>query len=256
MKFNRCFGCMEELETENEICPHCGFDPALYDPVHCKEAAYALRPGVVLREKYMVGKVLENNGFVITYIGFDLSPGIKVVIEEFCRESEIYSQEGYDVRQPWESVWHRGRGDVQEIFVANGILYRIIDYTESETPEKRSIENSIFAKVGTRSETLEKESIETKTLEKEGVEKEMGFWGKIGQKFRKNYSVDMERVYAGPPLDVDWNSRHHNTEREYSTNMAPVYAGPPLDDNWNRKGRNTEEMYPYTHTDITKADKS
>lgn len=106
------------------------------------------------------------------------------------------------------------------------------------------------------SETLEKESIETKTLEKEGVEKEMGFLEKIRQKFRKNYSVDMECVYAGPPLDADRNSRHHNTEREYSTNMAHVYAGPPLDDNWNRKGRNTEEMYPYTHTDITKADKS
>ena len=74
MQVNYCFGCMEHIESYP--CPHCGYAPG-------SVSAYALRPGTILRGKYLVGKVLGQGGFGITYIGLDLSLQHKVAIKEF-----------------------------------------------------------------------------------------------------------------------------------------------------------------------------
>ena len=160
MKFNRCFGCMEELETENEICPHCGFDPA-----HCEEAEYALKPGTLLQGKYMVGKVLGKGGFGITYIGFDMILDIKVAIKEYYPEGFV----GRDSRQSSRLTWYSTKSDIQyvknsrdnllkearsmakidtfptlarvrEVFMANETAYLVMDYIEGETLKNRVME--------------------------------------------------------------------------------------------------------------------
>ena len=75
MQFNRCFGCMEE--TKGYPCPHCGFDP------RAQQDNYVLPCGTVLSGHYVVGKVLGQGGFGITYIGYDLSLQRRVAIKEF-----------------------------------------------------------------------------------------------------------------------------------------------------------------------------
>ena len=64
MEFNRCYGCMEEITAFP--CPHCGYAPGSKGP------DYALRPGSILYGKYLVGRILGQGGFGITYVGWDL----------------------------------------------------------------------------------------------------------------------------------------------------------------------------------------
>ena len=76
MELNKCFGCMEEIQ--GYPCPHCGFDPR-----SVKGIEYALPMGTILAGNYLVGRVLGQGGFGITYIGFDLLLEQKVAIKEY-----------------------------------------------------------------------------------------------------------------------------------------------------------------------------
>ena len=71
---NRCMGAM----GYSPICPRCG-----YDNRSVQNIPYALRPGTLLNGKYVVGNVLGQGGFGITYIGFDLNLERKVAIKEY-----------------------------------------------------------------------------------------------------------------------------------------------------------------------------
>ena len=164
MRFDRCLGCMEKLETENAVCPHCGFDIT-----HYEEAEYALRPGTLLQGKYMIGKVLGKGGFGITYIGFDMMLDIKVAIKEYYPEGFV----GRDSRQSSKLTWYSTRSDVQyvknsrdnllkearnmakidtfptvarvrEVFMANETAYLVMDYIEGETLKDRVMKNGVL----------------------------------------------------------------------------------------------------------------
>ena len=71
-------------ETVAYPCPHCGYDPA-----KCPPLAYALQPGSILNGKYVVGTVLGQGGFGITYIGWDLALGSKVAIKEYFPSAQV-----------------------------------------------------------------------------------------------------------------------------------------------------------------------
>lgn len=75
-----CAGCMRIKESVDGCCPYCGFDEEKY-----LETANArvLRPGTILAGKYMVGKVLGEGGFGITYIGWDLNLELRIAIKEY-----------------------------------------------------------------------------------------------------------------------------------------------------------------------------
>ena len=77
MRIDLCMGCMEE---HNGIgpCPHCGLVQENYEVKF-----YQLVPGTILNGKYLVGKVMGEGGFGITYIGYDLNLQIKVAIKEY-----------------------------------------------------------------------------------------------------------------------------------------------------------------------------
>ena len=77
MQVNRCMNCMMEKEQQ-AICPHCGYDESKENVL-----PYALRPNSILHGKYLVGRVLGQGGFGITYVGFDLSLESKVAIKEY-----------------------------------------------------------------------------------------------------------------------------------------------------------------------------
>ena len=72
-----CMGCMQE-KGDVDICPHCGYAAE----AEAENAAY-LPPGTVLQGRYLLGKVLGQGGFGITYIGYDQTLHTRVAIKEY-----------------------------------------------------------------------------------------------------------------------------------------------------------------------------
>ena len=73
----RCAACMGELNSEDAKCT-CGYDNSTcYNPPHC------LQIGGVLSDEYVIGKVIGEGGFGITYVGWDKGLDIKVAIKEY-----------------------------------------------------------------------------------------------------------------------------------------------------------------------------
>ena len=83
---NSCIHCFSPL-GEGPVCPRCGFDHAAYAP-----KAHYLRPGVVLREQYVVGRALGQGGFGITYAGFDTTLNIRVAVKEFFPADMVWRE--------------------------------------------------------------------------------------------------------------------------------------------------------------------
>lgn len=73
-----CPGCMNEWKNPKKPCPVCGFVAETYEnpprwlPLRC-----------ILNGKYLVGKVIGEGGFGITYLGWDLNLQVKVAIKEY-----------------------------------------------------------------------------------------------------------------------------------------------------------------------------
>ena len=104
MDYNHlCLGCFCINEKDPKICPFCGFDKDTYN----QEASgkMYLPAGTVLQGNYLLGRMLGTEGFVITYLGFQLNLDRMVVIEEFFpfdiavrSEGKGLSGEGFYVR--------------------------------------------------------------------------------------------------------------------------------------------------------------
>ena len=78
-KGQMCYNCFQERESAEGPCPHCGFDLAENE----KKYPVALRAGTVLNGRYIVGRVLGQGGFGITYLALDTQLNAKVAIKEF-----------------------------------------------------------------------------------------------------------------------------------------------------------------------------
>ena len=79
-----CMHCMGYRNHSSGICPHCGADPAAN-----VNAPNQLECGSILAGAYLVGCVLGQGGFGITYIGLDLNLNQKVAIKEYYPEGFV-----------------------------------------------------------------------------------------------------------------------------------------------------------------------
>ena len=71
-----CFGCFEPVNDEPR-CPHCGYkQQSPYSPSY-------IAPGTILKEKYMVGKLISHNGEGATYLAYDTVISCKVILKEY-----------------------------------------------------------------------------------------------------------------------------------------------------------------------------
>ncbi len=151
MQFHRCFGCMKEINSYP--CPHCGFDPG-----KAPASNYVLPYGYLLNGHYVVGKVLGQGGFGITYIGFDLNLGLKVAIKEYFPSGQVSRFAAMGPALQWrdgeqadklraagmESFLREARKmakvdgipeivRVRESFLENNTAYIVMDYMEGKT---------------------------------------------------------------------------------------------------------------------------
>ena len=90
--FPRCLNCMAPLLRPGSVCSRCGGVNA-----HLRNQPHQLPVGTLLAGRYLVGTVLGQGGFGITYIGWDMESGVKVAIKE-------YFPEGCVSRNPADSV--------------------------------------------------------------------------------------------------------------------------------------------------------
>ena len=72
-----CLNCMH-IKEQGALCPQCGYDERKY-----KLHPLYLKAKTVLKEQYVIGKILGQGGFGVTYLGFDLWLQKKVAIKEY-----------------------------------------------------------------------------------------------------------------------------------------------------------------------------
>lgn len=73
-----CYGCMAIIPKDTDICPHCGFRDESY-----QANPRCLMLGTPLHNRYIVGKVIGEGGFGITYIGWDTVKETPIAIKEY-----------------------------------------------------------------------------------------------------------------------------------------------------------------------------
>ena len=155
-----CFGCMKEKENPGQRCPRCGFDINEYMQ-NC--SVRVLRPGTILNGQYLVGKVLGEGGFGITYLAFDLNIKFPVAIKEYFPSGlavrdgksaqdnsssdrilpfsgekstfftcgmESFTEEGKKLMRFRE---HDGIVKVNKLFYENGTAYMVMEYIQGKS---------------------------------------------------------------------------------------------------------------------------
>lgn len=154
MDFNKmCTHCMKEVEAyQGQPCPNCGHAFHMTDEIH-----HQLKPFTILQGKYLVGDMLGEGGFGITYIGMEINLEIKVAIKEFypngycTREAAvtndvtIYQGQSMEAVLKWKDNFLKeakclgkcadlpGVVGVRDYFQENGTAYIVMEYLEGMT---------------------------------------------------------------------------------------------------------------------------
>ena len=151
---SRCAGCMEPVDAV-PACPHCGWLRGERNT----DYPLALPPGTLLANRYVVGKVLGQGGFGITYIGWDLVLSRKKAIKEcfpqglasrHAGSTEVFAASANvrDALQRDVSAFlnearllanfenHPNIVWIQDFFAANGTAYMIIEYLNGRNLEQ------------------------------------------------------------------------------------------------------------------------
>ena len=145
---------MEEIQ--GYPCPHCGFDPRSAGGIE-----YALPMGTILAGKYLVGRVLGQGGFGITYVGWDIALERKVAIKEYYPSGQVSRNPGSRGLTWYTSVQSQqakqngtqmflkearkmSKADdipnvvrVRDLFQENETAYIVMDFVEGETLKAR-----------------------------------------------------------------------------------------------------------------------
>ena len=86
---NICFNCFH-YAPEGRACPYCKYDPRVDEGKN----RLALKPGTILANRYLLGRVLGQGGFGITYVALDNQTKSRVAIKEYLPVEYAYREEG------------------------------------------------------------------------------------------------------------------------------------------------------------------
>ena len=145
-----CYNCFKERPDAQEMgpCPYCGFDLR----ENQEEYPTALKAGTLLNQRYLIGRVLGQGGFGITYLAWDESLEAKVAVKEYMpgeladrtegrmvhvisgsRQEEFsYGQERFreEARILAKFMGQPCIAGVTDYFDENGTSYFVMDYIE------------------------------------------------------------------------------------------------------------------------------
>ena len=145
-----CHNCMNPLEAGARNCPNCGRSPS------AKNEAHQLRAGALLQNRYLVGRVLGQGGFGITYIGRDTLLNMRVAIKEFypngCAGRDHARSDAVSLMQDDAELFRKGKAKflreaqtiaslgrtpgivgIHDYFEANGTAYIVMEYLDGIT---------------------------------------------------------------------------------------------------------------------------
>lgn len=146
-----CMGCMNQMEDQVMVCPHCGFNER-----ELKQEAYYLTPGTVVGGKYIIGRALSYAGYTVTYIGMDAENNRKVLVKEYLpndfstrsegdKEVTIYSGDAKEQFEEGLTTFLNEANRIQQLGKPQGIMqvydcvaendtgYVISEYLEGQT---------------------------------------------------------------------------------------------------------------------------
>ena len=156
---NICCNCFH-YAPEGGACPYCGYDPRE------NEGRYrlALKPGTILVNRYLVGRVLGQGGFGITYVALDHETKSRVAVKEYMPTEYAFRDEGSaglllndnSVRADFEYgkeqflqeartlaafVGNEHIIGVRDLFEANGTAYFAMEFAEGVDLKKYMEQN-------------------------------------------------------------------------------------------------------------------
>ncbi len=150
----RCLNCMKTYSVDNKACPFCGFDPE-----KSEEQLDQLKPGTLLKGRFIIGNPLGRGGFGITYIAWDNDLQRKVAVKEYLPRGLAVREPGnttvscdYDTKDAFlrgvEKTIEESRKlavfselesvvRVYDCFKANGTAYIIMEALSGENARKK-----------------------------------------------------------------------------------------------------------------------
>ena len=145
-----CMGCMEDRGS-GPVCQHCGYNDVapITTPLYLKHRT-------VLKDQYLVGRMLGHGGFGITYLGWDLTLERKIAIKEYLPsgiasrisgQAQVVAHSGQaekdfdwglerfldEARTLAKFQNHPGIVAVSNFFRENGTAYLMMDYLDGIT---------------------------------------------------------------------------------------------------------------------------
>lgn len=157
MKERRCVNCMELMQEHETVCPHCGFDPQ-----RAEQSPFGIKWNTILRGRYLVGRILGQGGFGITYVGYDIALDVKVAIKEYfpmgftTRNSTMSNEIQWNTTQVSKEQQQKGCDSflkearrmakidslpgivrVRDTFVENQTAYIVMDFIEGVNLKQR-----------------------------------------------------------------------------------------------------------------------
>lgn len=107
-KNNICPNCFSENNTESEKCSFCG-----YRTDAKSKNVFALSPGTVIAERFLIGRVLGSGGFGITYKAKDILTEEVCAVKEYFPTSCAYRKPGdnnvYPISEAKNGIFQHGR---------------------------------------------------------------------------------------------------------------------------------------------------
>ena len=146
-----CYSCFRQLEKDEIVCPHCGFDCGSY-----KEEVYYLKPGSRINDRYTIGMVIGFGGFGIVYKAHDDTLNQTVAIKEyfptiyinrienskeimvFDKKNAAYFEKGKqdflnEARTIAKYNKHPNIVHIYDFFEENGTSYFVMEYIDAYT---------------------------------------------------------------------------------------------------------------------------
>ena len=157
---NLCYGCME-ITSQGQFCPNCGYSKDAAET----ESLLHLSPGTVLQDRYLIGRVLGQGGFGITYLAWDNILKIKLALKEYLPQqyvTRIAGQHTVTIFNPSYAEYfsyglskfldeartlaqfteHPGVVSVRDYFEANNTAYLVMSYLEGITLKEYLLQSS------------------------------------------------------------------------------------------------------------------